>query len=121
MSAGIRIKKLRKEKGISAIKMAADIGVSRSTISKYENQVNEPSRQLLEIISNYFDVSVDYLLGNTDIRKPKIDYDEKAIAFFEDLEANPKKMKLYEDIKDIPEEAIDKLAEYVEFIKGKSK
>lgn len=59
-----RIKLLRKEKGITQTKLAADLGVEKSTISKYEKG-GSPSYQMLWNLADYFNVSVDYLIGKS--------------------------------------------------------
>jgi len=59
-----RLKDLREEKGLSQTELAKDIKqVTRSAITKWELQYSEPSASKLIIVSDYFNVSVDYLLG----------------------------------------------------------
>ena len=65
-----RLKKLRKEKNIYQLELANFIGVSRPTITQYESGDRRPDHDTLKNIANYFNVSVDYLLGNTDERSP---------------------------------------------------
>lgn len=43
-----------------------ELGMSQNTISRYETGAREPSRDDLIAIADYFDVSVDYLLGRTE-------------------------------------------------------
>ncbi len=62
----VRLKEIRKKKGISQIKMAIDLNTNQNTISRYENGKREPSISDLIRIADYFDVSIDYLLGRTD-------------------------------------------------------
>lgn len=62
----MRIKELRKSRGISQVRMAMDLHTTQNTISRYENGDREPGIKELIAISNYFGVSVDYLLGLTD-------------------------------------------------------
>lgn len=62
----MRIKELRKSRGISQVRMAMDLHTTQNTISRYENGEREPGIKELIAISNYFGVSVDYLLGLTD-------------------------------------------------------
>lgn len=62
----MRIKELRKSRGISQVRMAIDLHTTQNTISRYENGEREPGIKELISISNYFGVSVDYLLGLTD-------------------------------------------------------
>ena len=61
-----RIEKLRKAKGISAVKAAEDIGIKYRTYYNYEKGLREPSLDTLILIARYFDVSIDYLLGRSD-------------------------------------------------------
>lgn len=63
-----RLRLLRRQKKISQEKLAAEIGVERSSIGKYEgNQNITPSDDVKCRIADYFNVSLDYLFGRTDI------------------------------------------------------
>jgi len=62
----LRLKELRKEKGISQLKLAMDINTNQNTISRYETGEREPGINELIKLANYFDVSIDYLLEQTD-------------------------------------------------------
>ena len=62
----MRLKELRKAKGISQLKLAMELNANQNTISRYETGEREPGINELIRIANYFDVSVDYLLGRTD-------------------------------------------------------
>ena len=66
----IRLKELRKKRGISQVRLAMDLNTSQNSISRYENGEREADYDTLIAFANYFDVSVDYLLGRTD--NPKI-------------------------------------------------
>lgn len=61
-----RLLELRKSKGISQAVLAKQIEVSVSVICYWETDRSEPTAPNLEKIANFFDVSVDYLLGRTD-------------------------------------------------------
>lgn len=64
-----RFKYLREEKGLSQNKLAKEFNVSRQSISNYENGLRFPNDEKLIInIANYFNVSLDYLFGKTNIR-----------------------------------------------------
>lgn len=67
---GIRLKQLREEKGLKQEELAQLLSVSPSAIGMYERDYREPSDELLIKISEYFQVSTDFLLGKTDIRQP---------------------------------------------------
>lgn len=58
-----QIKKLRQATGISQIDLASALGVTKQSISNWENDNIMPSIEMLIKISKYFNVSTDYLLG----------------------------------------------------------
>ena len=60
-----RLKKLRKEKGVSQLKLALDLNMNQNTISRYENMEREADYETLIKFADYFGVSLDYLLGRT--------------------------------------------------------
>lgn len=62
----MKLKELRKEKGISQLKLAMDLAMNQNTISRYETGEREADYKTLIKIADYFDVSIDYLLGRTD-------------------------------------------------------
>lgn len=70
-----RLKELRKNRKISQIKLAMDLNLSQNSISRYETGEREADYDTLVAIADYFNVSVDYLLGRTD--NPKIADDKE--------------------------------------------
>ncbi len=61
-----RFLELRKEKGVSQAKIAKDLQVSYSVVCYWETNRSEPTAPNLVKIADYFNVSVDYLLGRKD-------------------------------------------------------
>ena len=61
----MRLKEIRKSKGISQLKMAMDLNTNQNTISRYETGEREPGISELIKIADYFNVSVDYILERT--------------------------------------------------------
>lgn len=61
------LKRLRSEKGISQQALAEIIGISQQSVNKYENHNIEPDITTLILLAKYFNTSVDYLIGNTEI------------------------------------------------------
>ncbi len=61
----MRLKEIRKSKGISQLKMAMDLNTNQNTISRYETNEREPGIKELIKIADYFNVSLDYLLERT--------------------------------------------------------
>ena len=62
----MRLKQLRREKGISQLKLAMDLAMNQNSISRYETGERECDYATLILFADYFDVSIDYLLGRTD-------------------------------------------------------
>ena len=62
----MRLKELRKKKGISQLRLATDLNTTQNTISRYETGEREPGIDELIKIADYFNVSVDYLIGRTE-------------------------------------------------------
>ena len=65
----MNLKKLRKEKGISQLKLAMDLNMTQNTISRYETGEREPGINELIKLADYFDVSIDYLVGRTQTKQ----------------------------------------------------
>ena len=63
ISFGDRLKDLRQEKQIGQVELAKEIGVSKGVISLWENQLREPGMSSLIKLANFFNVSIDYLVG----------------------------------------------------------
>lgn len=62
----MRLKELRKKRGVSQVKLAMDLNTNQNTISRYETGEREADYKTLIQLANYFDVSIDYLLERTD-------------------------------------------------------
>lgn len=62
-----RLKELRTEKGITQMKLAFDTKISKSSICAWELCVSVPNANAIVTLARYFDVSCDYLLGESDI------------------------------------------------------
>ena len=63
------LKRLRFEAGISQKQLADFIGVSQQSVNKYENHNIEPDIEMIIKIADFFNTSVDYLIGHTDMRR----------------------------------------------------
>lgn len=61
----MRLKELRKAKGMSQVRLAMELNTTQNTISRYENGEREPGIKELIAIADYFNISVDYLLERT--------------------------------------------------------
>ena len=80
-----RIKELRKAHGYKQIEFCKMLGISQATLSGYETGKYQPDNTMLVKIATLFNVSTDYLLGNTDIptpSRPTVDDDDIKFALF---------------------------------------
>lgn len=103
-----RFAELLKEKGLTAYRISKEINVSQSTLSDWKKGKSTPKTDKLQLIADYLGVSIDYLVGKTDIRqtanesswKPQLnDKDEKDIkkkiqSIIDDLD-NPNDSLMY--------------------------
>ena len=62
----MRLKELRKKRGISQLKLALDLNMNQNTISRYETGERQADYETLIALADFFNVSVDYLLGRTE-------------------------------------------------------
>ena len=62
----MRLKELRKSRGISQLKLAMDLNMNQNRISRYETGEREADYATLIKFADYFNVSIDYLLERTD-------------------------------------------------------
>lgn len=97
-----RLKELRNKLNISQYKLAKDLNLSRSAISAYELNKRQPDFEMLEKMADYFNVSIDYLIGRSNSKT----YDEHVFhSDFESLSeklenANPETRKIVVNILD---------------------
>ncbi|GAA4715227.1 helix-turn-helix domain-containing protein [Brevibacillus fulvus] len=65
MNVGDRLRKLRMEKGLSQQQLADQLGLNRSTYARYETNDNQADYKTLQSLADFFQTSVDYLLGRS--------------------------------------------------------
>lgn len=61
-----RLKQLRKEKGMTQVKLAEALGVSKGTVAMWETGKRMPAYDVLNRLSDLFDKRIDYILGSSD-------------------------------------------------------
>lgn len=100
-----RLKNLRKDAGYqNQTSIAKKLNISQQTYSQWESGKREPSKATLEKLASFFNVSTDYLLGNTDIKNPnELD--------IEKVKASLKKSLGFNGNTDIPEEELESMAQ----------
>lgn len=68
MTFGDKVKQLRLNAGMTQYELADKLNLSRSAIAGYESEEKQASVKIIKELSNIFNVSIDYLLGETDIK-----------------------------------------------------
>jgi transcriptional regulator with XRE-family HTH domain len=98
---GKRLNQLRDKLGLTQKELSSRLGIPRTTYSGYENGSREPDHQTMEKFANYFDVSIDYLLGRTEDPKRVLKEQARQLIDMVDLELTDEeimeKMDFYVD------------------------
>ena len=63
------LKTIRKERNLNQLKVAMDLNISREALSHYENGKRDPGIDMLCKLSEYFNVSIDYLIRGEEFKK----------------------------------------------------
>jgi Predicted transcriptional regulators len=96
---GQRLKLLVKEKGMEQQEVAELLGLKTSTFNGYAGDKREPSIKYLKEFAEYFDVSIDYLTGYSDIRNPYLPHLSSDLKHFVMEPKNVMYLELASDIK----------------------
>ena len=110
---GTRIKQLRKEKQLSQLDLARHLNISNTTLSQYESGKRIPGDEIKIKMARFFNVSIDYLLGCTDVRNPH--------AGMERVRREEPRTYGRLDKSGLSEEDIKKVEEYIDLLKQKYK
>lgn len=80
-----RLKELRVEKGLLQSDIAKIINKSERTVGFYETGERDMNTETLAKLADFFDVTIDYLLGKSDIKKPDKDAEEFQFAYHSEM------------------------------------
>ena len=105
-----RLKKLRLEKGLLQRELAELLNLTRPAITYYELGKRFPDQEILKKIADFFDVSIDYLVGRVNHKNP---------ALSETKEEYLVQTEHYDPISDLPPEAQRLFKDFKEFILAK--
>lgn len=104
-----RYSSLCKKKGKTPTGVALELNVSRATVNYWKNG-NVPKQEILIKIADYFNVTVDYLLGTTQKENPTANSDETLM------------FALYgDDNKDITPDMLDDVRKFAQFVREQRK
>lgn len=81
MSLGTVLKQLLEKNNISQKKLAQDLNIAPSTLGNYIRSIREPDFDVLVSFADYFNVSVDFLLGHKTNESSKNSHDEDMLLY----------------------------------------
>ena len=106
-SFGKVLRQLRKQDGLTQTDLGKALGISYSAVSMYERGEREPDFEMLEVIADYFNVSMDYLHAKETKNSPGVE------------EKTPREQK-YEEIisllQALPEEKVTEAVRYLRYL-----
>ena len=102
----LRLKELREERNITQQELADQLSCSQQSINNYENHGTQPDIDMLCRMADFFDTSVDYLIGNTNVRDP---YN---LAKYDDN--SEREITLINSFRSLPEETKDLFVKLME-------
>lgn len=113
-SLGSKIKHLREQNNINQKELAKKLAISNVQLSRYESDERRPDYETLTKIADYFNITVDYLLGRQDL---SIEDKED----FEKFSKDPSLQRMFKEMKDSPEEDLEELQQIWNIIKNRKK
>lgn len=124
MSFNMKLRTLRKRKGMTQRELAADLGVALSTIAMWETANREPDLATIRKLAEYFSVSIEELI-NDEIEigyenytlKKNARFDEEIITLRNMLHSRPEMQALFSVSKSATKEDIEKTIRIIEALK----
>lgn len=122
MGFGERLRELRLKRGLTQEALAKRLGFVKSTISQWESGNRVPSEDVLRQIAEIFGVSVDYLIGYSDIPdtaeriSDAISSDPELANFWKEIKRRTTLKLLLKQVKDLPDEDIKKIIRIIKAI-----
>jgi HTH-type transcriptional regulator, competence development regulator len=113
---GETIAKLRKEKGLSQYELADRLGFSRGKLSNYEQGSRQPDYDTLKKIADYFNVSIDQLLGREEKVKTKEDSLDEINKLVKEYGIEQFGFFDIEKWKDLSSEDIEEIKKHFEYV-----
>ncbi|WP_158212281.1 helix-turn-helix domain-containing protein [Natranaerobius trueperi] len=114
MELGKRLKSLRETGNINRQILAREIGISYSSLAKYENGERTPDLTILVKIADYFNTSVDFLLGREEYDRLLL-YNT-CLESLQKINQNDALYKLIKEAERLKSESIEKIVEVMKLI-----
>jgi len=116
---GNNIKSLREQCSLTQIEFAKILNISNTTLSQYEAGNRVPSDEIKIKIADFFDISVDFLLGRTKDYSAYSEVQEKSNSSYKVKEYSDKINILTTDINNLRPESKKELEKYIQLLKLK--
>lgn len=110
------IKDLRKEKGLTQMQLAIQLQIDQTTVSKWELGKAIPDTAMLITLSRFFDVSTDYLLGNSDFYYP-----DRLQSAQKNVGLSPDEQSILDDYRSLSRPERAQAAEYVHYLADRAR
>lgn len=112
-----RIKQLREKRGLIREILAAELGITQQMLSKYERDVTLIKVDILKKIATYFNVTTDYLLGVSDVKRDL----QRQMKMNETLDEYYDLIEIYKDLDSYDKEMIWSIMQTVKKVGEKRK
>lgn len=115
---GERLRSLRIEKDLNQEEFGKIFNMTKSRISQYETGKHESDDETKKIFADYFKVSLDYLMGRSDIRNPE------ALTLDEELQqllSNPDTLVAFKDFHNLTDTDKQEIINFIKFKKQQKK
>ena len=112
-----RIKQLREKRGLIQEILAAELGITQQMLSKYERDITLIKVDILKEIATYFNVTTDYLLGVSDVKRDL----QRQMKMNETLDEYYDLIEIYKDLDSYDKEMIWSIMQTVKKVGEKRK
>lgn len=117
-----RLRLLRLKKGLSQSELSSQLGIKKSTLSMYELGQREPGIEMLELICDYFNVDMNYLIGKSDIENSvqlAVQMINGEMPTAQGGEHSPEALQFAKEFSDFTPAEWAKVVEYAEFLRSR--
>lgn len=108
------LKQLRKREQLTQEELAKKLGMSKSSISMYENGNREPDYETLEVIADFFNVDINTLLDS----KTSLQYNNELNEYLSELKNRSEMRMLFQTLKGTSKEDVERTVKIIEALKG---
>lgn len=121
---GEKLKKLRTEKGLSQLEFSSILNISNTTLSMYESNKRIPSDDIKKKLADFFNVSLDYLMGiselknTTDSISKAVETDFELTNFWNKMKERESLQLLFKQTKDMNDRDINQVLRIIKAIKN---